>query len=188
MFWIREIFLKNSLLSFLLIFCSLFLLFGYYFKKSLYVVIFLLSFAVLVFFQLKTTDYKYGYKPLPAEIDTQAKRMNLFPPKLARLAYYLEFKKETLLVNKLQNNFFDILDFKLYFGNYFSYFSIPFFFSGLFHFFKNKRGILHFLFLGTIVFLSFLGKNGRFGPFLIFPFFILFISIGLLKIFNVFRK
>lgn len=166
----------------------IFLCLAFYKKKRAFSLIFILLFAVLTIFQFKTTDFRYEYQMLPAEIDLQIKRMNQFPPSLAKLGYILEFKKETLLLNKLQNNFFSILDFTLYFNNYFPYFTIPFFFVGLFYFFTSSRKFLQILFLTTVTILSFLGKNGKHGPFLIFPFLLLFIGIGLLKLIKLFRK
>lgn len=188
MFWIKDIFLKNPFLSFILLFSSVFLLGSYYKKKTIFYLFFLLAFFILIFFQFKTTNFQEGYKFLPVEIDLQIKRMNQFPPELARLGYFLEYKKEILIFNKYSNNFFDILDFKLYFGNYFSFFSIPFFFVGLFYFFSSLRKLLKVIFISAVILLSILGKNGLFGPFLFFPYFVLFIIIGLLKFVKVFKK
>lgn len=188
MFWIKEIFLRNLFLSFILLFCSVFLLCSYFKKKRIFYLLFFLSFFILVVFQFKTTNLQEGYKLLPVEVDLQIKRMNQFPPGLAKLGYFLEYKKETLIFNKFLNNFFEILDFRLYFGNYFTFFSIPFFFAGIFYFFRSLKKLLMLAFISSLVLLSILGKNGLFGPFLFFPYFVLFIVIGLLRFVKVFKK
>mgnify|MGYP001595542252 FL=1 len=166
----------------------IFLTLSFYRPRHSFYLLFILLFTVLTIFQFKTTNFRYEYQMLPAEVDLQIKRMNMFPPKLARMGYILEFKKETMLLNKLQNNFFNILDFPLYFNNYFPYFTIPFFFIGLFYFFNTGRRLLQVLFFLTVTILSFLGKNGEHGPFLIFPFFILFIITGFLNSIKFLRK
>lgn len=167
---------------------GVFLSLSFYKTRRPFCLIFTLLFAILTFFQFKTTNFRNEYKLLPAEIDLQIQRMNQYPPSLARLGYILEFKKETQMINKLQNNFFNILDLNLYFGNYFSYFLIPFFFTGLFYFFKSSKKFLQIILVVTVVVLSFLGKNGRYGPFLIFPFFILFIIVGFFRSIKFLKK
>lgn len=186
--WLREILQSNLLLGLCLSVSSLLLIFSFYLNVKKINFLTALFFLVLLFYQFKTTNFLADYKLTPYEIDLQIQRMNQYPPKLARLGYILEFKKEMLIFNKWQNVFFDIFDIKLYFGNYFSYWLIPFFFIGLFAFISSGKKFLQIQFGVAVVFLSFLGKNGNFGPFLFFPFFVLFIFIGFLKLFKLVKK
>lgn len=186
--WYKKIFSENKLLAGIFIGTCVFLLLIYSKRKNTFKIFFVLFFILLALFQIKTTNYKYEYILTPAEIDLQIQRMNQYPPKLAKLGYLLEFKRETMLLNKWQNNLFSIFDFNLYFGNYFPYLLIPLCFYGVFVFIKNgHKFLLHLLILSLII-LSFTGKNGKYGPFLIFPFILLFIFIGFLKLVRLIKK
>lgn len=99
-------------------------------------------------------------------------------------------KREVKVFDKIINNFIESVDFKTYFPDYFSFVFLPFFFIGLFSFVKDKLNVkddtmqISYAFLSSILILSLLGVHGKYGPFTFFPFIVLFINIGFIKIFN----
>ena len=117
------------------------------------------------------------YNSTPAEIDLQTTRMNYYEPKFARLGYYLEKQPITILFYKIEQNFFDTVDLNLYFPNYLNLISLPFLLIGLCNLFQSKK-TYKYLLLFSILILTLIGVNGKFGPFLIFPFLGLAIYLG----------
>jgi hypothetical protein len=147
-------------------------------------IIFLFAFVLLLLFQIKTTNIKTAYSFTPYEIDLQIRRMNMYPPSLARLGHIIEVRREIQILEKLQNNFFAVMDFKEYFPNRLPYIFSPFLFIGLYVFVKDRKKWKKFFyaFLFSIVMLTFLGPNAKYGPVLIMPFFVFFVVLGILKI------
>ena len=141
-------------------------------------------YLVLVVFQIKTTNIFYSYSFPPVEIDRGIQRMNEYPPVSARLGYILNVKKEVQIVRKLEGNFFTTIDPTEYFPSRLPYIVAPLIFIGLYFFVKerSKRKLMFVGFIGTIVLLSILGPFAKYGPVLLYPFFILFVFISFQKI------
>jgi hypothetical protein len=177
--WPKIIFFQNKILFFLLALVSLFVILSFSRKRIILKILLVLALGILVIFQVRTTEVKNEYRLTPAETDLQIWRMNQFPASQARLGYWLETKKEMLLLDRLQNNFFNLFDLNLYFPNYFSFFTLPFFFLGIYRFIKGKDSFLFSILSFSLVLLVFWGIHGQLGPFLILPFFVLFILLGL---------
>lgn len=165
-----------------------------YLKKISKYFLFLLFF-IFVILQIKTTSIKNTYLFTPFEIDQQIQRMNYYPPKLAKLGYILEYKKEIIYTEILFKNLSETLDFNTYFPDFFSFYLLPFFFIGLYLFFreklsgkkrKKKNMVIKYLTF-TILTLSFIGIHGKYGPFLIFPYIVLCLLIGFRFLFNKFK-
>ncbi len=146
----------------------------------------LFVFVSLLLFQFRTVNIKNTYSFTPSEIDMQIQRMNYYPPSQSRLGYIMEYKREIKIVEKYIENFIEIVDFNSYYPDYFSFLSLPMFFIGLYIFITNnflrkgerKGNILLYCLTSTVFVLGFLGVHGEYGPFLVFPFIILFICIG----------
>lgn len=145
---------------------------------------FLVLYVFLVFFQLKTTNIKEAYSFTPHQIDLQIRRMNTYPSSLARLGYVLEVKKESLILEKIMGNFFTVIDFKEYFPNRLPYILAPFIFVGLYFFVveRKKRKALFLSFLFSIFILTLIGPYAKYGPILMYSFFLLFILLCFQKI------
>jgi hypothetical protein len=105
-------------------------------------------------------------------------RMLDYPPFLYRLANILEQRPESLLFYRLQDNFFAILNLNLL-----PYILIPFFTIGLFYQIKIKPFIYFtiLLFLPLIT-LTILGPNQPQGWFCLYPFLIVSVVYGLLRL------
>mgnify|MGYP001577974572 FL=1 len=147
-------------------------------------------YVLLVLFQIKTTNVKTAYSFTPAEIDWQIQRMNMFPPALARLGYIMEVKREVQILEKLQNNFFTVVDFKEYFPNRLPYILSPFVLTGLYFFVSERRKwqLVYYSFFVSIVLLTIIGSNAKYGPILVFPYFAFFVFLSVSKIIRRVKK
>ena len=141
-------------------------------------------YVLLVLFQIKTTNVKTAYSFTPAEIDWQIQRMNMFPPALARLGYIMEVKREVQILEKLQNNFFTVVDFKEYFPNRLPYILSPFVLTGLYFFVseRHKWRLVYYSLFSSIIILTIIGPNAKYGPVLMFPYFAFFVFLSVSKI------
>ena len=148
--------------------------------------VFFVVYIFVAVFQVFTTNIKEAYSYTPYQIDLQIQRMNSYPPSLARIGYILEVKKEIQLFEKLVRNFFFAVDFKEYFPNRLPYIASPFFFVGLYLFIREreKRKILFYGFLTSLIILTLIGPHAKYGPILIMPYLVFFIILGILKVFN----
>lgn len=146
----------------------------------------LFAYTLLVVFQIKTTNISLAYNFTAAEIDQQVTRMNLYPSPLGRLGYILEVKKGIQLLRKFETNFFAIIDPAQYFPDKLPTVLSPFVLIGLYFFVSDsdKRRLLFNSFLLTILILSIIGPFAKYGPVLIYPYFVLFVLICFQKIFK----
>lgn len=185
--WFRRILFENWVIAGVFLLNSIVITIHFINRKKISVRLLFLLYAILLFFQFKTTNIKNVYLFTPAEVDLQISRMNYYPPAQAKLGYILEHKKEVKVIEKYIENFIVVLDFNQYLPNYFSFLALPLFFIGLYWFVKsnlvrNSNGglkVINGLLLFTIIILSLFGVNGKYGPFLFFPFIVLFIYIGI---------
>jgi hypothetical protein len=185
--WFRKILSENGVIGATFLLNSIIFTLYYFNQNKLPVKILIFTFGILLFFQFKTTNIKNAYSFTPAELDLQITRMNYFPPSLARMGYILERKREVKILERVTEKFIEVVDFNQYFPDYFSYLALPFFLIGIFWFVKRdfaviSKSVLRViskLLLLTIIVLSLIGVNGKYGPFLFFPFIILFICIGI---------
>ena len=183
-----NIFSQNLFLGVLNILNFVFLAISFYKPKPVLNLIPVILFAALSVIQIKSVNFREVYRFSASELDLQIQRMNLYPPKLARLGYILERKKETQIIKRIEKNFFDTIDFNSYFPNYFSYFEFPFILYGIYLFIKKKVAIQIGLFTYSFLLITIFGVHGKIGPFILFPFINLFIFIGFVKIFRFDRK
>lgn len=143
--------------------------------KKIFIILTLVLTATQIFVSPKQSLF---YR---SEIDLvkTKERMNEYPPKFYRLAHILEERKESVVLNKIQNNFFEIFDLK---SIYFIF--IPFLFVGFFRLIEKKEfNLLIFLFLLPVIVLSIFGTNKTYGNFCFYPFFIISLFYGFNKIF-----
>lgn len=185
--WIRELLFENSIIAGVLLINTIVVTL-YYFQPSKFPTKFLiLSYCLLVIFQFKTTNIDDTYTFTPSQVDMQITRMNHYPPSLAKLGYILENKREVKILEKVKENFIEVVDIKQYFPNYFSYLSLPLFLYGVFLFVKkstsaknkDRQKTLNILLIFSVFALSIVGVRGKYGPFLIFHFILFFIYHGL---------
>ena len=147
-------------------------------------IILLLAFFIIIFFQIRTTNIKTAYQFNPFQIDQQIGRMNSYPPHLAKLGYLMEVKKETQIIKIVISNFFNVISFNEYFPRRIPSIFSPFIFIGLYYFIKEREkwSYLFWSFFSSILVLTIVGPYAKYGPFLMYPFFIFFILICLQKI------
>jgi len=149
----------------------------------------LFVFLIIVIFQIKTTNIKTAYQFTPFQIDQQIQRMNLYPPRLAKFGYLMEVKKQIQIIRTIIYNFFNVVSFTEYFPKRVPYVLSPFIFVGLYYFIKKRKkwNYIFWSFIASILVLTVVGPYAKYGPFLMYPFFIFFIYICLQEV-TIFRK
>ena len=179
--WVYKLINQQLFIFILLVFCTILLIVKFSGKNFTKATI--AFFILLTLVQIKSVKISNVYKSTPAEIDLQTTRMNYYEPRFARLGYYLEKQPITILFYKVEKNFFDTIDLNLYFPNYFNLVTLPFLLIGLYKLFQSKN-TYKYLMLSSILILTLIGVNGKFGPFLIFPFFGLATYLGVESMLN----
>lgn len=146
-----------------------------------------LAFISLTLFQVKTSNIKETYSFTPSQVDLSIKRMNMFPPNMARIGHILETKKIVLLFERVIDNFFFAIDFREYFPSRLPSIFLPFFGVGLYFLVKEreqKKEIFLFFFLSLLL-LTLLGPHAKYGPVILLPFLYYLTLLGALRILGV---
>ncbi len=208
--WIWRIF-QNNLLIFGLLLITSFLLFYFWDKKiPLKTLGFICSlFIILFIFQYQTTEIQSLINLTNDEFRVVSTRKTLYKSdsNLVRIIFYKlnfpEFYEGSLNIAawRLQRNFFETIDPNVYFfaghpreriwANDFEKFPflyLPFFMVGLYVFTKKSTLIMKLLFLICILAFGFLGHLNELGPFLLIPFFVCLITLGLLQTLNLVKN
>jgi len=158
--------------------------------------LFVLILPLLIFFQVSTTQRT----PL-SQIGNDDRRLidlrlRAYPQKFLRIGHWLEERKESVVSNRVAQNFFEDLDPNLYFFansprprvgirefEKFPYILLPVFFLGVLKLVAKKSfWFWFFSFFIPLVTLSLIGNKNSLGSLLIFPFFVSAIYEGLLNI------
>lgn len=208
--WIWRIF-QNNLLIFTLILSLSFLVFYFWDKKvSLKILgIICTLFTVLFMFQYQTTEIQSLTNLTNDEYRVVSTRKTLYKSdsNLIRIILYRlnipELYEGSLSIanSRLQRNFFETIDPNVYFfaghpreriwANDFEKFPflyLPLFIIGLYVFIKRSNLFMKLIFLVSILTFGFLGHLNKLGPFLLIPFFICLITLGLLQSFNLVKN
>ena len=183
--WFRNTLKDNLFIALTFLFTTVLITFLLYKPTKLLKRLSFISFGLLLLLGFITTNFKNEYVPNPAEADLEITRMNYYPPSQARLGYILEHQKLYRFIENLQRNFFDVLDLRQYFPNYFSYLFFPLFCIGIMTVLRRNSKLIIYYLLSSIFLLIILGVHGKYGPFIIFPFFEIFIIASLIKIFRI---
>jgi len=170
-------FLHQPILNKVVISCATLSLFFYLkFKALIFKIIFLLSFFVLVFVQISSTNISNTYLLTDHQKYINQNRLNQYPASLARIGNIIENRLDTPIIYQLRQNFFDSLDVVNYFKNFFpSIFFIPLL-IGLCKYLKTPNFLFSISIIFSLIILSLIGTHGSFGPIIIFPFILMFIS------------
>lgn len=152
---------------------------------SVFSALYIIFFIVLSVFQLQTASLKNVYSQTPAQIDGQITRMRYYPPKLTRLGYWLEGKKETQIIYILQKNFIETIDLTTYFPDYFSFVFLPFMLLGLYRIIRKNYRLIIGVSLLSIMLTTLTGVNGLHGPLLMMAMILIFIIFGAKELFLV---
>lgn len=208
--WIWRIF-QNSLLIFALLLGFSFLIFYFWEKKTSFKSLGLICslYIVLLFFQYQTTEIQSLTNLTNDEYRVVSTRKTFYKSdsNLVRIIFYrlnipeLYEGSLNVVISRLQRNFFETIDPNIYFfaghprervwANDFEKFPfiyLPFFIIGLYVFTKRSKMIIKFLFLVSILTFGFLGHINELGPFLLIPFFVCFITLGLLHSLSLVNK
>jgi hypothetical protein len=182
--WIWKIASFNLLLGLLVLTCSVILYFSLTKGSNILKKVFLILFALVVFFQWKTTDVNSLTGLTNDQRRVQDMRLSEYPPLEVPIGYWLEGRKEALAFWRIRKNMFELLDPNLYFfANHprervgydefekFPYILFPFFVLGLFMLVKKPpKSILLVSLSLAVILISLIGHNNEAGPFSMFPF------------------
>lgn len=156
--------------------------------------IILVCLVILALFQYQTASIKNITSLDNDEQRVQSERIKSYPPTYIDLgikviwlkpADWIEKNKLLIGLSRIEKNLFESLDVNRYFfGSFprnkpedfekFSFACLPVFIIGAFFLIKKKLlWELGILLIFPVLLLSFLGISNRFGPFILFPFFVL---------------
>jgi len=185
--WIWEVYSQNILVFFVLVLATLALYKG---KQFLFVLL-----SIVLLFSFFNTTQKTPLSFLsPVENSMQIKRLNSYPPlSVVKLPYWLEQRKETLIVYKLQKNLTNFFDINYYFfGSYpreqqtpgefvkFPFVYLPLALVGSFVTVKGKHGKKIIIYTVASAFLvSVIGDKNHMGLYINFPLLVVATTIGL---------
>lgn len=201
--WSWEILSFNLYLFFLIWLASVLLFLALIKKSTKLFYIYLLVMIPILIVQWKTTNNAYLSYMDATEKYTFTYRKSEFPvftvsifnkTKTINSALYIA-NERTAMLYKLEQNLLRTIDLNLYFfGNHpreragirefekYSFLFIPLFMFGLYQSIKAKTWQLLVSLLTPLTLLSFVGQDNPVGPFSLFPFFTVTISIGILFI------
>lgn len=202
-FWFWKILNYNLFLSFILILTT----FTTYrnFNSRIIGVTGILLFTILLLFQVKFTEISNLTTLNNNEITIQQQRINEYPQAKITLfnktiwvpiANWFELRKESIVINKITENFSEVIDLNLYFfanhprerngvGEFekFHYLFVILFLVGIFGSINScdkKWFALYFLL--PVFMISFIGNKNPLGSFSLFPFIVVMISAGVKRI------
>ncbi len=202
--WVFRIFSQNILIGSLVVATSISLYFYLKREKYKYLIISILLFLPILFFQIWTTapysltnldndeqrvqqirirEYKPTYIPIFYKI------LWLYPDK------WIEKRTEIIVYQRILNNLFDNLNLnQFFFAGFprprvgiiefekFSYLLLPFFIIGAYLFFKKSRIVVTLIFFVIpLLIMSLISNRDLLGPFSLFPFYINLIFIGVIN-------
>ena len=98
--WFRNILYENLTVALVVLLNSIFVTIYFLDYKKIFAKLIIISFGLLLILQVRTTNIRNTYSFTPSEIDMQITRMNYYPPRLAKIGYILEYKKEINELNK----------------------------------------------------------------------------------------
>lgn len=194
-FWIYKIFYLNLLIGIVLIIVISVVSLNVSRKKVLFVCLIL-----LLFLQYQTTEIKSLLALDNDQQRVQQERIRSYPLTYINLYFkviwlkpdsWIEQNKFVIALSKIEENFFENLDFnKYFFGGFprnnpsdfqkFIFILLPVFIIGVLNLVRKKDiSFLILLFAIPILFLSTIGNDNALGPFSVLPFFIISMVYGI---------
>lgn len=205
--WIWKILSFNIPIATLTIIVTVLLLGSVSSKRKRSNVWLMIFFGLLLFFQFKTTDVQRLTYLNNDQQRIQQMRLREYPPVhfsfLGKtvwipIAHWFEGRNESIAFFKISKNLSEVIDPNLYFfANHprervgikefgkFPYIFLPLFVYGVFLLIeKGERKLIALSFFIPVFILSFVGNKNPLGPFSLFPFISVSISVGLKKIYK----
>jgi len=196
-FWKKVIQDKHSILSAILLICCMFslnlkLTFNLYiiiiistiitflFLKNIKVkltkLLLIFTYIVLFIVQIYTTRIKTNIEFSNYDIFLNQQRLDAYPRLLYRFGNIIENKIESPQIIRFRSNFFNCFDFVNFYKNtYHVIFYIPYI-IGLLKLIKSPNKVFCNLLITSLIILTFIGTEGKFGPIILIPFIINIIS------------
>jgi hypothetical protein len=136
----------------------------------------IIVFLALCIFQISTTRIRSVFEFSGYDQYLHQQQLNAYPPTLYRIANIIENKVETDQTYRFRQNFFNCFDLVNYFKNYFlTILFIPLVF-GLIKSINHPHKLFIILYSISVLLLTFIGTEGKYGPVILLPFIINIIS------------
>jgi len=130
----------------------------------------IIGYILLFIFQISTTRIATNFEFSGYQNFVHQQQLDSYPPAFYRVGNVIENKIATPLIYRFQQNFFNTLDFVKYFTNYFiTILFIPFI-IGTIKLVKSPNKLFIKLLFISVILLTFISPDGKFGPVLLLPF------------------
>lgn len=130
----------------------------------------ILGYGILLLFQISTTRIATNFEFSGYQNFTHQQQLDSYSPSLFRIGNIIENKIASPQLYRFQQNLYNTLDFVSYFKNYYlSLLFIPFV-IGLIKLINNSNNLFIKLLFTSIVLLTFISPDGKYGPVLLLPF------------------
>lgn len=204
---------SQSFFLVLVLACASYIFFQFSIHKKVNKKLLILSFLIVAFLQVKTSDVKNMTTLTNEDINLRDTRLRAYPPvkiglfnrlKWIPAGHYLESRNEARVFYALKENALEVLDPNLYFfANHprqkvgseefekFAYLLLPFFLIGTYNLFnsgKKKQIVLAGYLIFCLFIFAIVGNKNPYGPFLFFPFIITATCLGITKGITFFEK
>lgn len=155
----------------LIVFCFL------HFKNHNYLkYVLILGYISLSIYQIYSTRIQTNFEFSSYDIFLHQQRLDSYPPFLARMANIIESHIESLQITRFRQNLFNCFDLVNYFKNYLLSFMFFPFILGIINLIKTPDKTFAILLFSSIILLTFIGVDGKYGPVLLLPFIVNIIS------------
>jgi hypothetical protein len=138
--------------------------------------IFIITLSLIQYKYTNPTDYLHLNE---IERYEQQKRMNEYPASSARMANWIEARKESVVFFRLEKNFISIFDLTHFFGGLFKPFLFPFFIYGFFELVRLRTKEILVITLIPISTITLAGSANPYGLFSLYPIVYLSIMFGI---------
>ena len=136
----------------------------------------IIGYLILLFFQISTTRVATNFEFSGYQNFIHQQQLDSYPPQFFRIGNIVETKISSPQITRFLQNLFDCFDLVSYFKNYFlTILFIPFV-IGVIKLINNPHKLFINLFLVSIILLTFISPEGKFGPVLLLPFIVNIIS------------
>jgi len=130
----------------------------------------IVGYILLFIFQITSTRVATNFEFSGYQNFVHQQQLDSYPPSLFRIGNVIENKIASTQLSRFQQNLFNSLDFVNYFKNYYlSLLFIPFV-LGVIKLIKKQNQLFTKLLFTSIVLLTVISPDGKYGPVLLLPF------------------
>jgi hypothetical protein len=190
--WLWVIHKSSAPIFVFLILYTIFLYLSLFITKPQIKLVLILLFTILSVLYIKSTIYTPLGSLNSTQQDIQLKRLTYYPLHTYRISHFLETSQVMLSIYQTKTNLINVFDPNYYFFASFprasqipgefskfpSLYLIPFIIGLLIYFHKYSKSPISLLMMLSILLVAVFGDHNHLGIFILFPYFIIFITIG----------